>query len=418
MRNGLKIKEHKDISRFESIENIPVPGEVSLSTGQHIGSPSEIIVKKGDMVKKGQLVARASGKCSSNLHASIAGKVKAVSNMPAINGGKTKSIIIKKEGEQETSFMEPLKEINADSIRERVKDAGIIGAGGAGFPAHIKLNPPVKIDIAILNGCECEPFLTSDERTMIENAAEIIEGFKYIIKAVGSEKGIIGIEDDKPEAAAAMSRAAGKDMEVAVLPKIYPQGYEKMLITSLTGREVPSGGLPHDAAVSVHNVKTALAVFKAVDEGRPAIDTVVTISGENIINKANARVPVGTAVSNVLQYYNIQYLRKNLIISGGPMMGNALDFADMPVNKTTSGILALNYRAEEAMRCIRCGKCVDVCPMGLVPQEMNRFFEGGDFEKMEDIGLADCMECGCCAYRCPSKIPLVYNFKTAKAARQ
>jgi electron transport complex protein RnfC len=417
MKSGIKIKAHKDITRFEKIGNIPVPDEVALCTKQHIGKPSEIIVKRGDMVKKGQLVARAAKGCSANLHSSIAGKVKAISNLPSISGGTTKSIIVKKEGSQDTDFMEPLSEINAAAVRERVKEAGIIGMGGAGFPTHIKLNPPGEIDISILNGCECEPFLTSDERMMIENAEEIVGGFSYIIKATGAEKGIIGIEDDKPDAAAAMKRAAGKNIEVVILPKVYPQGYEKMLITAITGREVPSGGLPHDVGVSVHNVRTSKAVFDAVASGRPSIDTIVTVSGESIINKSNIRVPIGTSVSNLLQYYNIQYLREISLISGGPIMGEGVDYLDMPVTKTTTGILAFKYKVENQMRCIRCGKCVDVCPMGLVPQELNRFFSGGDYEKMADAGLEECMECGCCAYICPSKIPLVYNFKVAKAAR-
>lgn len=326
-------------------------------------------------------------------------------------------MVIKKTGDRETNFMEPLKVINADTVRERVKEAGIIGMGGAGFPAHIKLTPPKKIDISLLNGCECEPFLTSDERLMIENAGQIVKGFNYILKATGAQKGIIGIEDDKPEAAAAMRRASGKNIEVAVFPKIYPQGYEKMLITSITGREVPSGGLPHDVGVSVHNIKTAHSVYRAISEGRPTIETVVTVSGRSIINKSNVRVPVGTPVSDLLQYFNLQYLRRNIIVSGGPMMGNAIDYPDMPVTKTTSGVLVFSYQSEKEMRCIRCGKCADVCPMGLVPQELNRFFSGGDYEKMKESGLDDCMECGCCGYICPSKISLVHNFKVAKAGK-
>ncbi len=417
MRNGIKIKAHKDITRFEELGNIPIPNEVALSTRQHIGAPSVIIVKKGDMVKKGQVVARAAKGCSANLHASIAGKVKAIAEFPSIAGGTTKSVVIKKTGDRETNFMEPLKDINADTIRERVKEAGIIGMGGAGFPVHIKLTPPKKIDISLLNGCECEPFLTSDERLMIENAGQIVEGFNYILKATGAQKGIIGIEDDKPEAAAAMRRASGKNIEVVVFPKIYPQGYEKMLITSITGREVPSGGLPHDVGVSVHNIKTAHSVYRAVSEGRPAIETVVTVSGESIINKSNVWVPVGTPVSDLLQYFNLQYSRINIIVSGGPMMGNTIDYPDMPVTKTTSGILVFNYQAEKEMRCIRCGKCAEVCPMGLVPQGLNRFFSGGDYEKMKESGLDDCMECGCCDYVCPSKISLVHNFKVAKAGK-
>jgi len=417
MFGGIKIKSNKNLTRYESIENLPVPAEVTLYTSQHIGAPSKPVVKRGDEVKKGQLIAEPSQGCSAALHASINGKVKEISTVDKPGGVLSEAIIIQKDGEQEAvDYMRPLKKITAETIRARVLEAGIVGMGGAGFPAHIKLNPPKKIDTALLNGCECEPFLTADERVMIEEAEKVVDGFKIAIEAVGAQKGVIGIEDDKPQAIDAVKKAlAGQDnMEVAVLPKVYPQGYEKKLITAVTGREVPSGGLPHDVGVSVHNVGTCAAIHEAVHEGKPLIERVLTFSGPEAIERANLKAPVGMSISEIFNYYHIEKREEYEIYMGGPMMGFCLDSVDAGIMKTTSGILVSMPVSFREYPCLRCGKCEQVCPVYLVPQQLNNFYDGRDWDRLKENGLFDCMECGCCSYICPSGIPLTYKFKTAK----
>lgn len=416
MRGGIKVVPNKENTRYEKIENIPFPEEVTLYTSQHIGAPSNVVVKKGDIVNRGQLIAAAQGGCSANLHASISGKIKAISKI-AMPGGKVcNAVVIKKEGEQNLQLMEPLKEITPVTIRERVKDAGIVGMGGAGFPTHIKLNPPKKINTTFLNACECEPYLTADERLILEETKKVVEGFLLVKNAVGAEKGIIGIEDDKKDAIDNIRRVikSCKDIELSILPKVYPQGYEKMLITAVTGKEVPSGGLPHDVGVSVHNVGTCLSIYEAVHEGKALIDRVLTLAGHLVINSVNVRAALGTKIEEILQYYQIEKKNSCEILMGGPMMGFSLDSMELSILKTTSGILVTKPSSYKEYPCLECGKCVDVCPIGLVSQRLNRFYDGMDWSRMKDEGLLDCMECGCCSYVCPSDIPLTYKFKTAK----
>jgi electron transport complex protein RnfC len=416
MFRGLKIKSYKENTRDEKIENLPFPEEVTIYASQHIGAPSNIIVNKGDIVKRGQIIAECQGACSLNQHASISGKVKEIAKVARPCGVMCDAIVITKDGEQDIALMSPLTEITPELIRERTKEAGICGMGGAGFPSHIKLDPPKKIDIAFLNGCECEPYLTADERVMEEEPEKTVDGFALAIKAVGAEKGIIGIEDDKKTAIENIKRAAWKHnhIEVAVLPKVYPQGYEKMLITQISGREVPSGGLPHDVGVSVHNVGTCVAMYEAVYEGKPLIERVLTVSGEQMINRVNVKSVIGMKIEDILQYYEISKSNASKILMGGPMMGTALDSTDIAVQKTTSGLLLKQPKEYKEYPCVVCGKCVDVCPMNLVPQRLNRLADGQDWAKIQEEGLRDCMECGCCTYTCPSKISLTYKFKTAK----
>jgi electron transport complex protein RnfC len=367
-------------------------------------------------VEKGQIVAVVGGSCSSNLHAPVGGKVRNISKVQTPCGMMGEAVVIAKEGDQELQLMKPLDDRTPDAIRERAKEAGIVGMGGAGFPTHIKLNPPKKIDTVFLNACECEPYLTADERMMVEKPAEVINGFILAKQAVGAQAGIIGIEEDKKDAVESMRRAVSRNSDVAirVLPKVYPQGYEKMLITAVTGREVPSGGLPHDVGVSVHNVGTCLALHYAVVEGRPLIDRVLTLGGPGVINSVNVRASIGTKVNEIIGYYQIEKRDSYKVLMGGPMMGIPLDSLEVSITKTTSGILLVIPRKYEERPCSGCGKCVDVCPMNLVPQRLNRFFDGEAADKMKNEGLFDCMECGCCSYICPCRIPLAYKFKGAK----
>ncbi|MCP3683736.1 MAG: electron transport complex subunit RsxC [bacterium] len=416
MFGGLKIKANKENTRFEKIENLPFPEEVVIYSSQHIGAPSKIIVKKGDVVQKGQLIGECQGLCSMNLHASIGGKVKSISKIARPGGIVCDAVIMSKEGDQTITLMEPLNELTPEKIRARVKEAGIVGLGGAGFPTHLKLNPPKEIDTAFLNGCECEPYLTSDERLMIENSQKIVEGFLFVKNATGAKEGVIVIEDDKIDAIRYMKMAASryKDIRVVVLPKVYPQGYEKRLITAVTGKEVPSGGLPHDVGVSVHNVGTCFAVYEAVREGKPLIDRVLTLTGPEVINGVNVRATLGMSIKEILGYYQVESRDSYEILMGGPMMGFSLDSIDLAILKTTSGILVKLPEKQSEYPCSVCGKCVEVCPMRLVPQRLNRFFDGGDCAKLNEEGLFDCMECGSCSYICPCNIPLTYKFKAAK----
>ncbi len=438
---GIKIPSYKSSTRYENIENLPIPDEVIIYTSQHIGAPATPVVKKADIVKKGQLIAEANGSCSINMHASISGKIKEIAVVNKGNGTVCEAIIIKKEGTQIADFMEPLNEITPQSIRKRVFEAGIVGMGGAGFPAHIKLDPPKKIDTAILNGCECEPYLTADERMMVEEPEKVVEGFTFAKIAVGAEKGIIGIEEDKIEAIENMkkvikSHADGgghSSIKLVILPKIYPQGYEKMLITALTTREVPSGGLPHDIGVSICNVGTCLAIYKAVIQGKPLIEKVLTLAGQAMHSSVNIKVPIGMNITDVLGYYHIEKYRDYEIYLGGPMMGQSLDTINVGILKTTSGIVVTNSMGADFREraCVRCGRCVDVCPVKLVPQVLNKFCDiivsnghsagsrlsaGESFalSRLEENGIYDCMECGCCSYICPSRIELAAKFKAVK----
>ncbi len=413
---GIEIKTAKERTRYEKIGNLPLPEKVILYTSQHIGSPAEVLVKKGEKVKRGQMIARAASGCSAALHASVGGVVKDVALMDKPGGRISNAVVIEAGEEQQPVRMKKLRSKTPEKIRERVSEAGIIGMGGAGFPSSLKLNPPGKIHTAILNGCECEPYLTADERLMIEEPRKVVEGFILMMETVGAERGFIGIEDDKPEAISMMKGQKGRNrgIDIKVLPKVYPQGYEKMLITALTGREVPSGGLPHDVGVSVHNVSTALAVYEAVNEGKPLTERVLTVTGNCIVNPANVKAAVGMPVEELMSYYNVESRGGVDLYMGGPMMGFSLDNFQTGILKTTSGIVMDRLKKEREYPCVNCGRCVDWCPMSLVPQRLNRLYEAADTEALCENGISDCMECGICAYVCPSKIPLTHKFKTGK----
>jgi len=404
------------------------PEKVVIPLHQHIGAPCEPLesIEVGAEVKKGQKIADSSGFVSAPIHASVSGKITAIGPYNHPLGRPVESITIESDGQDQ--WDENLKppgnpdKLTPEEIQKIVREAGIVGLGGATFPAHVKLSPPKekKIDVVVINGAECEPYLTADHRVMLEKPGEIVFGLKMMIKALGAEKGVIGIEDNKTDAIKVMEQAVSEEDNITVtsLHTKYPQGAEKMLIEVTTGRIVPAGGLPLDVGVVNHNVGTAVAITDAVREGKPLIERVLTVTGSGINRPANLLVRAGTLVSEVIELCG--GLKENTLklIIGGPMMGIAQPSPDLPVIKGTSGILALTdedvYLAESSP-CIRCAKCVDACPMHLMPTTIAQAAEHELYKRAEKLYAMDCFECGCCAYICPSKIPLVQWIRIAKA---
>jgi electron transport complex protein RnfC len=424
-RGGVHPYESKAATSGKPIAEIPAPDLLVIPLSQHTGAPSKPIVRPGDGVKIGSKIAEADGLISIPQHAPVSGKVKGIGDFHHPLGRKMPAIEIENDGKDEwldLSGWQDLTGAPTDKIREAVKHAGIVGLGGAAFPTHVKLSPPEakKIDTVILNGAECEPYLTADHRIMLEYPREIVEGFKVIMRVVGARQGFIGIERNKPDAIKALRETVlGEEgVEVLDLKVKYPQGAEKQLIQSITGREVPCGGLPMDVGCLVQNVGTSLAIYEALKLGKPLVARVITISGSAAKNPGNFKVRIGTPFRHVIGFSGGIGDDCRKMIMGGPMMGIAQYTDDVPVIKGTSGIVLLSegevYR-DEPGPCLRCGRCVDHCPMRLVPNEIARFVEKGKTDLAEDYGIFDCMECGVCAYVCPSKINHVQLMKQGKA---
>ncbi|NOZ61525.1 MAG: electron transport complex subunit RsxC [Calditrichaeota bacterium] len=425
-KGGVHPHEYKELAEDKAIEVMPAPELVIIPVQQHIGAPAEPVVAVGDEVKIGDVVCQAKGFVSVPSHATVSGTVKAIDPRPHPVGGKVLSIIIENDGKDEWSpdiaFDENYAELDADEMKKRILNAGLAGMGGATFPSHVKLSPPADkpIDTFILNGAECEPYLTADHRLMLEKTRDILEGVKIIMKILGCKNGYIAIENNKPDAVRAMRQAVKEmkmDAEVVSLPVKYPQGAEKQLIKAITNRKVPAGGLPMDVGCLVHNVGTAKAIFDAVSSKKPLIERVVTVTGLGINEPKNVLARIGTPFQNLIDFCG--GLKENTIkiVNGGPMMGIAQYTLEVPVIKGTSGILALTEK-ETALRdpdpCIRCARCVDVCPMNLLPNEMARQIEYDNFEEAHKLGVLDCIECGSCSFVCPSRIRHVHLFKYAK----
>ncbi|UCG77996.1 MAG: electron transport complex subunit RsxC [Nitrospirota bacterium] len=424
---GIHPPEHKELAEHSAIVEAKAPSRAIIPLSQHIGAPCESIVEIGKEVKKGEVVGNPGGFVSAPVHSSVSGKVIAIGDFPASNGRMVPSVVIENDSKEEWA---PLKDDpdymsrNADELREMIKNAGIVGLGGATFPSHVKLSPPKEkpIDAVIINGAECEPYLTADHRLMVESPKEVVEGLKIVMKVLGVKKGYIGIESNKPDAARIMSEAvAGEsNIEVHVLQVKYPQGAEKMLIKSILDREVPAGGLPMDIGVVVHNVGTALAIYEACRFGKPIIERIVTVTGKGIKEPKNLKVRIGTPVSQLIEeaggFIDDGPVK---VIIGGPMMGFAQYSLDVPVTKGTSGVIAMTsdeYEPTEKFGpCIRCGRCIDICPMGLMPSMLSLFSEKGFYEDCKEYNLFDCFECGSCTYVCPSKRPIVQFVRLAKS---
>lgn len=423
---GIHPKYNKELSSGKPITEAELPKRIVVPLSQHIGAPAHAEVSIGDEVKKGQVIGTTTGFVSSPVHASISGKVVAVSDFPTPGGKLVPSIVIESDGKDEAvEFKEhpDYMNLSSDEIRNIIKDAGIVGLGGAAFPTNVKLSPPKekKIDTVLINGAECEPYLTADHRLMVERPKEVVEGLKILMKTLGVTEGYIGIEENKPDAIEAMKAAASGDpnIEVHALEIKYPQGAEKMLIKAIKGREVPTKGLPMDVGVVVQNVGTALAIYEAVRYGKPLIERVVTVTGNGIKEPANMMVRIGTLFSDIIEQCGGFVDGVVKVISGGPMMGFAQWTLDVPAVKGTSGILVMSedeyVASDEYSACIRCGSCLDVCPMGLNPSILSILSEKGFYEETKDYNLFDCFECGSCAYVCPAKRPMVQFMRLAKS---
>jgi electron transport complex protein RnfC len=429
-KGGVHPPEHKDATKAKPIVIMPHPQRVIIPLQQHTGAGCEPLVAAGDSVKAGQKIGESKAFVSAPVHATISGKVTAIENHPhPVLPVPVRSIIIESEGEvaAEHWALDPSWEsLEPKAILDKIREAGIVGLGGAAFPTHVKLFPPKdkKIDTLIINGVECEPFLTNDHRLMLEKPQEILAGIGITLKALGIKRAVIGIEKNKPDAikvfkelVANSRNNSGLDLQVMPLKVKYPQGAEKQLIKSVLNREVPSGGLPFDVGVIVQNVGTALAVYEGVAKNKPLIERVVTVSGNGVKDPQNVLVRIGTSFEQVLAFAGGLSLDKGLakIISGGPMMGIAQYNLQVPVIKGTSGILIMKDVPRKQQRpCIKCGHCVAVCPMQLRPNRLAEYAERDNFEECLRLHLLDCMECGACTFACSSGRPIVHLIKYAK----
>ncbi len=419
---GIHPSEHKEYSEHLSLKNFPEVKTVVIPMSQHAGAPAEPIVAVGDIVKVGQRIGEAKGFISANIHSSVSGKVIAVEPRPHATNGSVMSVVIESDGKNTPhESVKPagdLDSMTSEQIIDLVREKGIVGMGGAGFPTSVKIKPPKPVDTVLLNGCECEPMLTADHRVMVEYADDIIYGLKALLKASGAEKGIIAIEDNKPDAVEIMqAKTANIDnIEVVVAKTKYPQGAEKMLIKRVLGRSVPSGGLPADVGAIVSNVSTVKAVSDAIKTGMPLIERVVTVTGERIKNPGNYVVKIGTPVKALVDYCGGVTSDDVTIKMGGPMMGFELKDLGVPVMKGTNGIIAIEPVAAEPSPCIKCGRCADVCPMELKPLYFTKYAGTENWQGFKDQNVMDCIECGCCQTICSSKIPIVSMIKIGKKA--
>lgn len=417
----------RKISRACKIETLPLPQTVYISVSQHIGAPAKPLVAVGDRVKVGQPIAEPGGFVSAFIHASVSGTVKSIAPQKDLSGNPQNCIEIAVEGDDWMETIDRSEALvtdvpeDAKAIIEKIRLGGVVGLGGATFPTHVKLSPPPgkQCGMLIINGCECEPYLTSDFRTLLEKGEQVVVGTALLKQALGVEKATIAIEDNKPEAIehvqkiveqlrAKDSKYAG--IEVLSLLEKYPEGGEKQLIDAVMHRQVKSGGLPIDVGAVVQNVCTTLAVYDAVQKNKPVIDNSVTVTGECFPKQANLLVRVGTPLRAIVDHLGGIPAETGKIISGGPMMGKAIANLDAPTLKGTGGLLFLSREQTKRLpesQCIRCGKCAEACPMGLEPFLLNRLAKAGNMDALEKNAVQDCIQCGCCLYICPAGIPLL-----------
>lgn len=425
-KGGLHPRDQKSLTRERPLWNAIVPSTATVPLQQHIGAPAQSLVKPGERVREGQLIGKAQGRISANVHAPIPGTVRELKTIYLPSGVKTEAIVIDLEGEFERlgkpRSARNWSNIPIDELRGYVQKMGIVGMGGATFPTHVKfqLPPGASLDCLILNGAECEPYLSADHRLMVEHAAEVVEGARIIERLLSPGEVIIGIEENKRDAIDAVRKAvrgAGVPFRVLPLKVKYPQGDEKNLIKSALGREVPSGALPLDVGVVVSNIGTVFAVYEAVAFEKPVIERVVTVSGGAVRNPANLKVRIGTSIAELIEECGGLKEIPVKIVAGGPMTGFTVYDVDTPVTKSTSGVLALTSRevaARPQTACINCGRCVRSCPIGLQPTRLFKHIDHLDYDAALADGLMDCRECGICGYVCPAGIPLVQGLRVGK----
>lgn len=425
---GVHPQDNKQYSAHKQITAVPLPKKAVIPLVQHIGAPAKPLVVKGDKVKVGQLIAEAGGFVSANIHSPVSGTVAKIDTAKDAWGLSMPAIFIDVEGDEwmpeidRTDTLNTVCKLEAKEIIEKIKQAGIVGLGGACFPTHVKLMPPPgkTPEVLIVNGVECEPYLTCDHQLMLEHGEEIMVGIQILMKALGINKAIIGIEKNKPDAIEQMTRLASHTLGVSVQPLNlrYPQGGEKQLIDACIRRQVPSGALPIEVGAVVDNVATIFAVYEAVQKNKPLVSRVMTVTGKDVKNPGNYLVRFGTPLTDVLEMAGGVPESTGKIIGGGPMMGRAMNNTDMPCNKRMSGALLLNR--EESKRCkpencIRCGKCVQACPMGLEPYLLSKLSYLERWDDMEKHNVMDCIDCGCCQFTCPSNRPLLDYIRAGKA---
>ena len=419
---GIHPLENKEFSENIPLTRFPEPEILVIPLSQHAGAPAKPIVEVGDEVKVGQKIGEAGGFISGNIHSSVSGTVIAIENRRHPTNGDVLSVVIKSDGKDTLADTvkpaKPLDELTPEEIVDIVHENGIVGMGGAGFPANVKFKPAKPVDTILLNGCECEPYLTADHRVMLEFADDVILGLRAVVKAVGAEKGIICIEDNKPDAIALMeAKTAGlENIEVITVRTKYPQGAEKMLIKRVMNRKVPSGGLPADVGVVVSNASTVKALADAIQKGLPLIERVVSVTGEKVKNPGNFIVKIGTKAQDLIDYCGGLTDDDVLFKTGGPMMGFVQNDLDIPIIKGSNGIIAIGADETVEQPCIKCGRCADVCPMELSPLYFAKYADTENWMGMKEQSVMDCIECRCCEFICSSKIPLVSKIKAGKAA--
>ncbi|HBH02604.1 MAG: hypothetical protein A2W08_05620 [Candidatus Rokubacteria bacterium RBG_16_73_20] len=426
-RHGVHPPTLKELTAGVPIRRVPYPDEIVLPLRQHTGKPARLVVKAGDRVERGDPVAEADGYVSTPIHASAAGTVREIGLWPHPDGSYAQAVRITVDPYSPQAARPRLvpdwSRLGPADLIEAIRQAGVVGLGGAAFPTHVKLAPPkdVRIDTILVNGCECEPYLTTDHRTMVEYPERVHLGLRIMMRCLGVSRAVVGIERNKPDALEAIRAAVPKDLDVSVhdLEVKYPQGAEKMLIKSLLGREVPSGKLPLHVGVVVQNVASAATIAEVFDTGLPLIERIVTVTGRGVRRPANLIVPVGMKLRDLLEACGGLTEDAREVVFGGPMMGLAQAHLDTPLVKGTTGVVVLSaaeVRPQVSYPCIRCGHCLDACPVFLNPQLLGQLAQKERWDEMEANHLADCMLCGCCGYTCPSNIPLPQLFALAKGA--
>ncbi|MBN2439695.1 MAG: electron transport complex subunit RsxC [Spirochaetales bacterium] len=425
-KGGIHPPDSKIFTKNKEIRNANIPSIAYIPMHQHMGKPAECIVEKGDIIREEMLLGKATGFFSANIHSPIPGKVVDIKEIYLPSGMKSNAVIIELAGEFDragkSSSKKSWENLSPKELIDKISDMGIVGLGGATFPTHIKytLKEGFRLEYFIINGVECEPYLTADHRLMLEKTEEILEGIQIVKKILGPENIIIGIEENKPDAIDTMQRLIADkkyDIEVVPLKTKYPQGDEKQLLQSIINREVPSGGLPLDIGSVVSNVGTIFAIYEAIVYEKPLIERIVTVSGSLVKNPGNFKVKIGTKISELIEECDGFHEFPAKIIAGGPMMGFAIHDVDTPVIKGMSGIIALSKKeigSSQDTSCIQCGRCLRACPLGLSPTVLFKLIEHNRFEEAKENGLFDCKECGCCGYVCPARLPLIQGMKLGK----